>query len=330
MNRPAAVALAASLALCSTVAAQGALDLKIPAKKGASVWLLDEVVDEKTISMEGQEFETVLKSTSVLQLTVKDIDDKGRLVVTTRIARIHGDMTLPNIVIDFDSMAPADDEDDDGAEMTPASIRKGLLAGAGKTFTATIDDRGQSIELLDDAKDVLQEADLAARSGMGATLTADSLRNLLRRAFGDLPGKPAAIGATWRAESRDARELGLTRELKLAKADAATFESAIASSAEAPKADAAEEGVVVVVNKKAPKAKDAVIRGACRASRTDGFVLAAEETITATLEGAGPDGQGTVSLSLRRSLQRTTAAAAEPKTAAPKSAVPASGGGDKH
>jgi hypothetical protein len=51
MNRPAAVALAASLALCSTVAAQGALDLKIPAKKGASVWLLDEVVDEKTISM---------------------------------------------------------------------------------------------------------------------------------------------------------------------------------------------------------------------------------------------------------------------------------------
>jgi hypothetical protein len=144
--------------------------------------------------------------------------------------------------------------------------------------------------------------------------------------FGDLPGKPAAIGATWRAESRDARELGLTRELKLAKADAATFESAIASSAEAPKADAAEEGVVVVVNKKAPKAKDAVIRGACRASRTDGFVLAAEETITATLEGAGPDGQGTVSLSLRRSLQRTTAAAADPlpasRSAAPRGAAP--------
>ena len=31
---------------------------------------------------------------------------------------------------------------------------------------------------------------------------------------------------------------------------------------------AAEEGVVVVVNKKAPKAKDAAIRGVCRASRT--------------------------------------------------------------
>jgi len=59
-------------------------------------------------------------------------------------------------------------------------------------------------------------------------------------------------------------------------------------------------------------------------------VLAAEETITAMLEGAGPDGEGTVSLSLRRSLQRTTAAAAEPKAAAPKPAVPATGGGGKH
>jgi hypothetical protein len=263
----------------------------------------------------------------VRHLPVKDIDDKGRLVVTTRLARIHGELTLPNIVIDFDSIAPADDEEDAGAEMTPASIRKGLLAGAGTTFTATIDDRGQRVELLDDAKDVLQEADRAARSGMGATLTEDSLRNLLRRAFGDLPGKPAAIGSTWRSESRDARDLRVKRELKLAKADAATFESTIASSAEAPDAEAAEEGVVVVVNKKAPKAKDASISGFFRASRTDGFVLAAEETITATLEGAGPDGEGTVSLSLRRSLQRTTAAAAEPKAAAPKSAVPASGGG---
>ncbi|MBM3960836.1 MAG: hypothetical protein FJ306_02900 [Planctomycetes bacterium] len=143
MNRPAAVALAASLALCTPVAAQGPLDLKIPAKKGASVWLLDEFVDTKAFSMEGQEFETVLKSTSVLHLTVKDVDEKGRLVVTTRIARIHGDMTLPNFVIDFDSIAPAEDEEEeDGAEMTPARIRKGLLAGAGKTFTATIDDRG--------------------------------------------------------------------------------------------------------------------------------------------------------------------------------------------
>jgi len=84
---------------------------------------------------------------------------------------------------------------------------------------------------------------------MGATLTAASLRDILRRAFGDLPGKPAAIGTTWRSESRDARELGLARELKLAKADAATFESTIASSAAAPNAEAAEEGVVVVVNK---------------------------------------------------------------------------------
>ncbi|MFN9304589.1 MAG: hypothetical protein ACK6DT_00785 [Planctomycetota bacterium] len=332
MNRLAVVALAASLALCTPVAAQGPLDLKIQAKKGASVWLLDEFVDAKVISMEGQEFETVLKSTSVLHLTVEDVDDKGRLVVTTRIARIHGDMSLPNAVIDFDSMAPADDDEadeDDGSGMTPARIRTVLLAGAGKSFRATIDDRGQGVELLDDAKDVLQEADLAARSGMGTTLTAASLRDLLRRAFGERPGQPVAIGATWRSASNDARELKLTRELKLAKADAATFEVAIASNAEAAKADGEEEGVAVVVNKNAPKAKDAAIRGVCRASRTDGFVLAAEETITATLEGAGPDGTGTVALSLRRSLQRTTAAAAEPKAAAPKPAVPASGGGGK-
>ncbi len=330
MNRPAAVALAASLALCSTITAQGPIDLKVPAKKGASVWLLDEFVDAKVFSVEGQEFETVLKSTSVLHLTVKEVDDKGRLVVTTRIARIYGDWALPDTVIDFDSTAPADDEEDEGAEMTPARIRKALLAGAGKTFTATIDDRGQGVELMDDAKELLREAAIAAPGGMGATLTDASLRDLLRRAFGELPGGPVAIGATWRSASNDARELSLTRELKLAKADAATVEVAIASGAEAAKAEAAEEGVVVVVNKKAPKAKDAAIRGVCRASRTDGFVLAAEETVTATLEGAGPDGEGTVSLSLRRSLQRTTAAAAEPKTDAPKSAVPASGGGGKH
>ena len=223
MNRPAAVALAASLALCSTIAAQGPLDLKIPAKKSASVWLLDEFVDAKVFSMEGQEFETVLKSTSVLHLTVKDVDDKGRLVLTTRIVRIHGDMSLPNAVIDFDSMAPADDDEadeDDGSGMTPASVRKALLAGAGKTFTATIDGRGQDVELLDDAKALLREAAIAARGGMGATLTDASLRDLLRRAFGELPGGPVAIGATWRSASNDARELRLTRELKLAKADA--------------------------------------------------------------------------------------------------------------
>lgn len=330
MNRPAAAFLAASLALCSTLASQGPIDLRIPAKKGASVWLLDEFVDQKVFSVEGQEFETVLKSTSALHLTVKDVDDKGRLVVTTRIARIHGDWSLPDDVIEFDSTAPADDEEDDGSEMmTPARIRKALLAGAGKTFTATIDDRGQGVELMDDAKELLREAAIAAPGGMGATLTDASLRDLLRRAFGELPGGPVAIGATWRSASNDARELRLTRELKLAKADAATVEVAIASGAEAAKADEAEEGVVVVVNKKAPKAKDAAIRGVCRASRTDGFVLAAEETVTATLEGAGPDGEGTVSLSLRRSLQRTTAAAAEPKTAAPKSAAPAAGGGGK-
>lgn len=332
MNRPAIVALAASLALCSTVAAQGPLDLKIPAKKGASVWLLDEFVDAKVFSMEGQEFETVLRSTSVLHLTVKDVDDKGRLVLTTRIARIHGDMSLPNTVIDFDSMAPADDDDadeDDGSGMTPASIRKSLLTGAGKTFTATIDGRGHDVELLDDARELLREAAIAAPGGMGAMLTDASLRHLLRRAFGELPGGPVAIGATWRSASNDARELRLTRELKLAKADAATFEVAIASNAETAKADGEEEGAAVVVNTNAPKAKDAAIRGVCRASRTDGFVMAAEETITATLEGAGPDGAGTVALSLRRSLQRTTAAAAEPKAAAAQPAVPASGGGGK-
>ncbi|MFN6193458.1 MAG: hypothetical protein ACK5BN_06510, partial [Planctomycetota bacterium] len=78
MNRLAVVALAASLALCTPVAAQGPLDLKIQAKKGASVWLLDDFVAAKGLSLEGQEVATVLKSPSVLHLTVEDGDDKGR------------------------------------------------------------------------------------------------------------------------------------------------------------------------------------------------------------------------------------------------------------
>lgn len=331
-KRPGIVALAASLALCTSGIAQQPLDLKVTAKKGSSVWLVDETTESKSLQSDDGEWETSQTTAVVLHMTVEDLDEKGRLVVKTRIARIHGGMSLPNAEVDFDSAAPADEDEDadadDGSGITLGGLRKALLVGAGRTFTAVVDPRGAVVELQDDAKELVAEADATARRGLPVTLTRSALKDFVRRAFGELPDAPVAVGGAWQPAATNAPAFGptpLARRLTLAKADAGTIEIAIAGDG-AEQAPADDGQTVTIRAKNGPRLKAGSVRGVCRISRADGFVAAAEETTKAEYEDMPTSaGTGTLSLTVRRTQKRADADAAVLKPAAAKPAA----GGDK-
>jgi hypothetical protein len=353
--------LLATLALCASGFAQGAVDLRVTAKKGASVWLLQQTTLSQSIDAQGMMLGCEQSLNRVLQFTVKDVDDKGQRLVEARIARVYGEFDLPMGMgaANFDSaaapVAADDDEGDGGGGMDMSGGMKALLlAGAGKTFTAKVDARGQVVELLDDAKALLQSTPTPALTGrmLGApTLNEDALKELVVEAFGERPATPIAVGGSWQRQAPATQAIApaTTRmDLKLAKADAATCEIAITGAidkvAAATPAEPVDDGADDDSDPQAAAErniretllmKNGKLTGSCRIARADGFVAAADATASVDIEmSAGPWGEVSMSLKSTKKLTRTTADAAAPKKAeatkaAGKPAAPATGGGKK-
>jgi len=355
-----ALPLLATLALCAGGFAQGTVDLKVTAKTGATVWLLQQTTLTQSIDAQGMMLGCEQSLNRVLQFTVKDVDDKGQRLVEARIARVYGEFDLPMGMgtASFDSAAApaaADDDEGDGGGMDMSGGMKALLlAGAGKAFTAKVDARGQVVELLDDAKALLKSTPTPALTGrmLGApTWNEDALKDLVAEAFGERPAAPIAVGGSWQRQAPATQAIApaTTRlDLKLAKADAATCEIAItgaidkvaAATPAAPddgEADddsdpqaAAERNIRDTLQMKNGK-----LTGSCRIARADGFVAAADATASVDVEmSAGPWAEVSMSLKSTKKPTRTTAAAAAPKKAEAtkatgKPAAPATGGGKK-
>jgi hypothetical protein len=188
------------LLLASTAFAQGEVDLRTTAKKGSSVWLVQETKQEQNIDMGGQQMEAGNTVTRTIHVTIKDIDDKGNLIVETKIARVQGAVTMPMIGdSEFDSAEPAEaEEENDGMGNMAGMMTKALMAGAGKTFTAKVDPHGKVLELLDGAKEIVESGKDGAMGASG--LDEAALKQIVSGAFGELPSKPVAVGGKWEHE----------------------------------------------------------------------------------------------------------------------------------
>jgi hypothetical protein len=353
MNRHKLLSLVTALALCAPGFAQGEVDLKVTTKKGASVWLLEETKQSQVIDMQGQEMETEQKTSKFLQFTVKDVDDKGVMTIETRIVRIQGSMGLPMGMgdMEFDSAAPESNEEEDDGGMgmgaMMSGLKKSMMAGVGKSFTAKVDAKGKVVELMDDAKELLKDSGGGGGRMMnGPALTEEALKDLVSSAFGEMPEKPIAVGAEWQRDEKEAGGRMPSQnkfKLTLAKADAESFEITIAGTVEKlPMPENAgddtiegddEQAAMQREMMKSMQLKNGKIAGVCKVSRVDGFVTEANNTISMDVEmSAGPVGDMAMALKISKSLKRTTEAAAAPKTAAPKTdeakpATPTTGGG---
>jgi hypothetical protein len=336
------------LLLATPLFAQGEVDLRVSAKKGASVWLLVDTKLEQTIDMGGREMETAQNTSRVLNVTVKDVDDKGNLIVETKIARVHGNMTMPMGQGDFDfdsaGAKPAEDEDD-GMGGMGTMMKKAMMAGAGKTFTAKVDTRGKVVELMDGAAELLKGNEGGMMSGNA--LDEGTLKHMVEGAFGVLPEKPVAVGAKWQHSQKEANgrmPMEQKLEMTLAKADDEAFEITATGTVEKPEAPAADkdkqpesddpQATMAREVMRSMKVKNGKLTGAQRVSRKDGFVLDSTNTITMDVEmSAGPMGDMSMTMKTISATKRTTAEAAEakkaekpkeePKKDAPKSADPA-------
>jgi hypothetical protein len=326
------------LLLAAPLLAQGEQELRVTAKKGSSVWLSIETKTEQVMEMAGREMESGQNTTRVLQVAVKDVDDKGNLIVETKIARVHGNVTTPMGMADFDfdsaDTAPADDDEGGGIPgMSPGTMRKAMLAGAGKSFTAKVDTRGKVVELTDGAAELLK----GNQGGMmsGNTLDEGTLKRMVESAFGTLPEKPVAVGSKWEhkeKESSGRMPMEHKVEMTLAKADDEAFEITATGTVEKPAAaadaaaDTGEQTQEAMARKMmdSMKVKNGKLTGMQRVSRKDGFIVDASNTITMDVEMEAP-GMGEMSMTMKSTslTKRTTAEAAEAKKKAePKKEEP--------
>ncbi len=337
MNQLRYLSLFSAICLATPLLAQGEVDLRTTAKKGSSVWLVQETKQAQVIDMQGQEMETEQSTTRTLCFTVKDVDDKGNLVVETKIARIQGSTKLPMGMgdMEFDSAAPASDEDDDGGMGGMGGMmKKAMMAGAGKSFTAKLSPLGKVIELMDGAADILKSDD--EKMPGGEAMSADTLKQLVESAFGTLPEKATAVGAKWQHTQKEgnARMPAESKlEMTLTKADAESFEITAVGTVDKPaeaKADTKdgekiddgdEQEAMGREMLKSMKMKNGKQTGTLKVSRQDGFVLESTNTVTMDVEmSAGQMGDMQMSMKQTVTCKRTTAEAAVPakKAEAPK------------
>jgi hypothetical protein len=225
-------------------------DLRVAAKKGSTVWLLLEEKQEQTIDMGGQTMDIENMTTRTLQVEVKDVDDKGNLTVEVKIARIHGSMTMPMGMgdVEFDSAKKTEGEeaeDAGGMGFSPAALAKAITALAGKSYVAKVDAFGK-VASLEGVADLVKNANQghSMGGGMGATSEAQ-LKQYVESAFGTLPQKPIAQGATWdRVDAEKATRGGPMQtklQLTLAKVDADSFEITATGTVEAAPAQSGEQ-----------------------------------------------------------------------------------------
>lgn len=296
-------------------------DLRVPTKKGATVWLAQESKLSQTIDMGGQEMETGRQVTTIAQFTVTDVDDKGNLVVETKVARIHGSMTIPMMGdVEFDSAKSdaADGEEDTGGfgMPSPGAIAKSQTALAGKSFVAKVGPNGKVVAL-EGVEELLQAGKNKKGNPMlpGGPNEAE-LRSLVESAFGMVPEKPMAVGTSWDHKTGDgAGTYPSTMKLTLAKVDADAFEISAAGTVDAPK-PAGEGDDPRRKMMESLKIGSSKIEGSQRVSRQDGFVIAVSQTMTMDAAMDGPMG-GEVSMQIQSTttVKRTTAEAAMPAKA---------------
>lgn len=314
------------LLFAAPVAAQGELDLRVVAKKGAEVWLTQENKQEQVIDMGGQEVEIAHTTTHTLHITVKETDEKNGLVVETKIVRIHGSISSPmGGDMEFDSAAPPPDDGEEGGMgmPSPGMIGKALTRLAGQSFVAKVDNFGK-VTSMEGASEILAAAKKGA-GPIGPTASEQTLRNFVEGAFGSLPDKPVAIGGTWNRETPSTDDApGTKMQMTLAKADADAIEVTATGTMETPPPAKAGEGAGARKSiQDSMKVKNSKISGAQKLSRQDGFVIEARTELALDADMESPMG-GEMSATIKsiRTTKRTTAEAAMPKKAEPAKEAP--------
>ncbi len=326
MNYRHQLSLLSLFCLAAPLSAQGEVDLRTTAKKGASVWLLQEQKQESTIDMGGQEIETSQTTTRTVHVTVKDVDDKGNLVVETKIVRAQGAATMPMGMGDyeFDSAtekpaeAGAAEEDEGGFGNMGAMMKKMQMAGVGKSFTAKVSPYGKVVELTDGVAEIV--GDDGAGMMMGGGMGKSTLTQMVETAFGVLTDKPVAVGGKWEHKQKDTdgrMPAEHTVEMTLTKADAEALEITATGTVTKPesKGDPAaeagsEEEEMARQMMKDMKMKNGKIVGSQKISRVDGFVIEATNTMSMDVEMESPMGEMAMTVKAVNTTKRTTAEAA--------------------
>ena len=306
--------VSASLLAHGSLAAQGEQTLRVNAKKGATIWLLQEQKSEQSIDQGGQQMEMGSTTTHTLHVSVLDVDDKGVMTVETEIVRIHGSMQMgPMGESEFDSAAPAGDDDDGDNPFGAGSMTKMLTKSAGKKFNAKVDGTGKVMSL-EGAEELLK----GGSGRMGNPLTEGALKQMVEGAFGILPEKPVAAGATWDHVQKDTGRMPAEQKMKLtlAKIDDASFEITAAGTIEKPpaKEGAEEDGDPMQAMLKNMTIQNGKITGTQRVSRQDGFIIDATNTMSMDVEMETPMAMS-MTVKQTNTTKRTTAEAAMPKKA---------------
>ena len=298
--------------------AQGEVDLRSAAKKGSSVWLVQDDKRSQTFEAMGQEMESSQHIVRTVHLTVTDVDDKGNLAVTVKVVRVHGSLANPSMdEIEFDSLKPADSVEDDPTGGMMKSMVENLQAGAGKSFTAKVSPHGRMLELVD-AKEMMQ------KSASGQGVEEGQLRQIIEIAFGRLSDKPVAVGGKWTHEDKgQSGRLPVTQkiEMTLAKAEADSFEITATGTVEkpaAPAAEGAEEENPMAAAARSMKISNGKVTARQKVSRQDGFVV--EGTMDVSMDAEMSMGGMAIPMTIKTvtSVKRTSEAEAQPKKEEPK------------
>lgn len=323
------------LLLLAPLAAQD-VDLKVAPKKNTTSWFLHTMKQEQSIDFGGQQMESGSTLSWAYQITVKDVDDKGIASLEARIERIKGVITIPMMGdTEFDSAtAPKgkegkegkeEDAEDEGGMGMPdfSSIGKTLTKFAGKSFTATIDEKGK-VTLGEDATKLLESSMAGGNEmtrGMASGMASkESLSRLVEESFGSRPEKPLAVGAKWttdEVEKANNMPIKSKLEMTLAKCDDASFEitatGTIEKSADVKlgndASDEDAEGMKAMLE--SMKMKNGKLTSMHRISRTDQFVIESKSVSTMDIEMDSPMG-GEMSMTNKSTTttKRTTAAEA--------------------
>jgi hypothetical protein len=228
-------------------------------------------------------------TTHTVHVTVKDITEEGNLVVEATIARVHGSMMQPMVgEVEFDSAKPKGR----GQAMT-----KALTDMAGKSFIAKVDAHGKVSSL--ENTDALLSDKPAGPMGRVAPDEA-MLKSLVEGAFGVLPSKPVAVGATWERDNTDATGRAPVKSklmLTLAKLDDEAFEVTATGTISRADADAAaeqdeEEDSMQAEVRKSMSVSNGKITGTQLVSRKDGFIVESKSTMSMDMDMASDMGEG--------------------------------------
>lgn len=321
MHFPAFRTLVLSLLATAPVLAQQ-VDMRTTAKKGATVWLLQEQQQTQAFEVMGQEMESTQTIRRALHVTVDDVDADGNLKVTTKLARVHGVITNPQMGdLEFDSAKPFEEPEDDPTGGMLTTMLKSMTVGAGKSFVAKVDPFGKVVELVD-TKAMAGEGDVPA-------LDEGTMKTMVEGAFGRRSDKPIAPGEGWSIEETErGGRLPVVMKAKavLAKADAATFE--LTSSGTIEKMPPAAEGPAEGDDEnpaaemlRSIKLSNGKAKGTTKLSREDGFLL--ESRLETSMDAEMSMGGMSVPMAIKQltTTKRITEAEAMPKKAeAPKAA----------